>query len=92
MSAAPNGLLSSIHSPQDLRGLTPDQLGRMAFHSDSGTAFVGWADFANDLDAVVAPVPEPSTWSATALAFGALAFTWLRRMRKTRGSETLSAG
>jgi 1-deoxy-D-xylulose-5-phosphate synthase len=26
MSAAPNGLLSSIHSPQDLRGLTPDQL------------------------------------------------------------------
>jgi 1-deoxy-D-xylulose-5-phosphate synthase len=26
MSAAPYGLLSSIHSPQDLRGLTPDQL------------------------------------------------------------------
>ena len=26
MSAAPNGLLSSIHSPQDLRDLTPDQL------------------------------------------------------------------
>ena len=26
MSAAPYGLLSSIHSPQDLRDLTPDQL------------------------------------------------------------------
>jgi 1-deoxy-D-xylulose-5-phosphate synthase len=26
MSAAPHGLLSSIHSPQDLRDLTPDQL------------------------------------------------------------------
>jgi 1-deoxy-D-xylulose-5-phosphate synthase len=30
MSAAPYGLLSSIHSPQDLRGLTPDQLNELS--------------------------------------------------------------
>ena len=30
MSAAPHGLLSSIHSPQDLRELTPDQLNELS--------------------------------------------------------------
>jgi 1-deoxy-D-xylulose-5-phosphate synthase len=30
MSAAPYGLLRSIHSPQDLRDLTPDQLGELS--------------------------------------------------------------
>jgi 1-deoxy-D-xylulose-5-phosphate synthase len=30
MSAAPHGLLSSIHSPQDLRDLTPDQLNELS--------------------------------------------------------------
>ncbi|HET9560766.1 MAG TPA: 1-deoxy-D-xylulose-5-phosphate synthase N-terminal domain-containing protein, partial [Propionibacteriaceae bacterium] len=30
MSAAPHGLLSSIHSPQDLRELTSDQLNELS--------------------------------------------------------------
>jgi hypothetical protein len=66
----------------DATGLTAEQLGQIAFYSDSGTTFLGWAGYANDLDGEVAPVPEPSTWFATALALGALGFTQRRRMWK----------
>jgi autotransporter-associated beta strand protein len=67
----------------DTTGLTTEQLGQIAFYSDSGTTFLGTAGYANDLDGEVVPVPETSTWFATALAFGALGFTQLRRMRKS---------
>ena len=66
----------------DATGLTATQLGQIAFYSDSGTTFLGTAGYANDLDGELAPVPEPSTWFAAALAFGGLGFTQLRRMRK----------
>jgi hypothetical protein len=75
----------------DATGLTADQLGQIAFYSDSGTTFVGWAGYASDLDGEVVPVPEPSTWFATALALGALGFNQLRRMRNARCSEAISS-
>lgn len=68
----------------DATGLTAQQLGQIAFYSDSGATFLGWAGYANDLDGEVVPVPEPSTWFATALAFGGLVVTQLRRMQKGR--------
>jgi type VI secretion system secreted protein VgrG len=73
----------------DATGLTAEQLGQIAFYSDSGTTFVGWAGYASDLDGEVVPVPEPSTWFATALALGALGFTQLRRMRKALLSKAI---
>ncbi len=73
----------------DATGLTAEQLSQIAFYSDSGTTFLGWAGYANDLDGEVVPVPEPSTWFATALAFGALGVTQLRRMRKARCSKAI---
>jgi autotransporter-associated beta strand protein len=75
----------------DATGLTAGQLGQIAFYSDSGTTFVGWAGYASDLDGEVVPVPEPSTWFATALALGALGFNQLRRMRNARCSEAISS-
>ncbi|MEY2584840.1 MAG: type secretion system secreted protein VgrG [Verrucomicrobiota bacterium] len=75
----------------DATGLTAEQLGQITFYSDSGSTFVGWADYANDLDGEVVPVPEPSTWFATALAFSALGFTQLRRMWKARLSKAISS-
>ena len=75
----------------DPTGLSAEQLGQIAFYSDSGTTFLGWAGYANDLDGEVVPVPEPGTWVATALAFGALGFTQLRRMRKARRSKAISS-
>ena len=66
----------------DAAGLTATQLSQIAFYSDSGTTFLGTGSFASDLDGEVVPVPEPTTWLAAALGFGALAFTQRRRMRK----------
>ena len=65
----------------DATGLTATQLGQIAFYSDSGTTFLGTAGYTGDLDGELAPVPEPSTWFAAALAFGALGFTQRRRLR-----------
>jgi autotransporter-associated beta strand protein len=66
----------------DATGLTATQLGQIAFYSDAGTTFLGTAGFTGDLDGELAPVPEPSTWFAAALAFGAVGFIQRRRLRK----------
>jgi autotransporter-associated beta strand protein len=71
-----------LYFGSDGTGLTATQLGQIAFYSDSGTTFLGTAGYATDLDGEVVPVPEPSSWVATALALGALGFTQRRRMRK----------
>lgn len=63
-------------------GLTGTEPSQMALYSDSGTAFLGSAGYASDLDGEVVAAPEPTSWLAAALAFGALAFTQRRRMRK----------
>jgi MYXO-CTERM domain-containing protein len=65
----------------DPTGLSSTQLSQISFYSDSGTTFLGDAGFANGLDGEIVPVPEPGTWLAAALAFGALAFTQRRRIR-----------
>ena len=75
----------------DATGLTTAQLGQIAFYSDSGTTFLGWAGYANDLDGEVVPVPEATTWLGAALAFGALGFTQRRRMWKARCFKAVSA-
>jgi autotransporter-associated beta strand protein len=80
-----------LYFGSDATGLTAEQLGQIAFYSDSGTTFVGWAGYANDLDGEVVPLPEPSTWVATALAFGALGFSQLRRMWKAGLSKAISS-
>jgi autotransporter-associated beta strand protein len=64
----------------DATGLTAEQLSQMAFYSDSGATFLGIGGYASDGE--IAPVPEPGTWFAAALAFGAIGFTQRRRLRK----------
>jgi autotransporter-associated beta strand protein len=66
----------------DSTGLTTQQLSQIAFYSDSGTTFLGSADFVSGLDGEVGPVPEPATWFAAALVAGAT--TWSQRRRFTR--------
>jgi MYXO-CTERM domain-containing protein len=78
---AANGI-DQVYFGSDATGLTATQLGQIAFYSDSGTTFLGTASYASDLDGEVIPVPEPSSWFAAALAFGALGFTQRRRLRK----------
>ena len=72
----------------DPTGLTPAQLAQIAFYSDSGTNFLGFGGWATSLNGEVvplAPIPEPSTWIGAALAFGAVAFTLRRRLRRMEG-------
>ena len=69
-------------------GLTTAQLAEVSFYSDSGSTFLGNAIFGPDLDGEIiplAPVPEPSTWFAAALAFGAAAYTQLRKRSRAGG-------
>jgi hypothetical protein len=66
----------------DSTGLTTQQLSQIAFYSDSGTTFLGSADFVSGLDGEVGPVPEPATWFAAALVAGATG--WSQRRRFTR--------
>jgi hypothetical protein len=64
----------------DSSGLTDSQLSQIAFYSDAGDTFLGVGGYGGDGEVV--PVPEPSTWIAGALLFGAIGFSQRRRMRK----------
>jgi len=66
----------------DSTGLTAMQLSQIAFYSDSGTTFLGSADFVIGLDGEIGPVPETATWFAAAL--GASAMAWSQRCRFPR--------
>lgn len=66
----------------DATGLTAAQLSQIAFYSDSGTTFLGIGGYPSSLNGEVVPAPEPSTWFAAALAFGAAGFTQRRKIRE----------
>jgi autotransporter-associated beta strand protein len=71
-------------------GLTIAQLNSINFYSDSGSTFLGTANWGLDLDGeivptlVPVPIPEPGTWIGGALALGAVAFAQRRRLRGYR--------
>ena len=62
-------------------GLNAAQLDQILFYSDSGSTFLGSAQWLGGTGEVV-PVPEPGTWAGAVLAVGAVAF--MRRQRRTR--------
>jgi MYXO-CTERM domain-containing protein len=68
-----------LYFGSDATGLTGTQLGQILFFSDDGTNLLGSGLILSDGEVV--PVPEPSTWAAAALAFGAIAFLQRRRFR-----------
>jgi len=51
------------------------------FYSDNGTTLLSTGVWATTLDGEVVPVPEPITWLAGALVFGALGWMQRRRLR-----------
>jgi hypothetical protein len=60
------------------------------YNSEGHTATLGlYADFASG--AVVAPVPEPSTWAMMILGFVGVGFMAYRRSRKDRGLALAAA-
>jgi type VI secretion system secreted protein VgrG len=64
----------------DSSGLTDTQLAQIAFYSDSGDTFLGSAGYAGE-NGEISPIPEPATWLAGTLVFGAVAFSQRRQMR-----------
>jgi autotransporter-associated beta strand protein len=80
-----NGL-DQVYFGTDITGLTVQQLNAINFYSDSGSTFLGTANWGTDLDGEIVPtlvpVPEPSTWIGAALAVGAIAFTQRRKLRR----------
>lgn len=68
-----------LYFGSDATGLTGTQLSQILFFSDDGTTLLGSGMILSDGEVV--PVPEPGTWAAAALAFGAIAFMQRRRFR-----------
>lgn len=68
-----------LYFGSDATGLTGTQLSQILFFSDGGTTLLGSGQILGNGEVV--PVPEPSTWAAGALAFGAIAFLQRRRFR-----------
>jgi autotransporter-associated beta strand protein len=68
-----------LYFGSDSTGLTGTQLSQILFFSDGGTTLLGSGQILGDGEVV--PVPEPTTWAAGALAFGAIAFLQRRRFR-----------
>ena len=74
-----------VYFGTDNTGLTGTQLGQISFYSGAGTGFLGSATWGSDLDGEVvplAPVPEPSTWIAAALAVGVVGWSVVRKKLK----------
>jgi type VI secretion system secreted protein VgrG len=71
----------------DSTGVTAEQLGQIAFYSDSGTTLLGPAVFASGIDGEIVPVAEAGTWFAATLALAALTFTQRRRIPKFRAND-----
>ncbi|HZE58121.1 MAG TPA: autotransporter-associated beta strand repeat-containing protein [Chthoniobacterales bacterium] len=72
----------------DPTGLTNAQLNAIQFYSDSGSTFLGTANWSPGLDGEIVPgepvpVPEPATWFGGVIAF--LALLWTQRGRMLRG-------
>ena len=65
-------------------GLTSTQLSQIAFYSDSGTTYLGSAEFLSGMTGELQPVPEPATWFSAVLVAGAIA--WSQRYRVARTS------
>jgi autotransporter-associated beta strand protein len=69
-------------------GLTIAQLNSISFYSDSGSTFLGTANWGLDLDGEIVPtlipvaIPEPGTWIGGAIALGAIGFLARKRFAK----------
>jgi autotransporter-associated beta strand protein len=69
-------------------GLTIAQLNSINFYSDSGSTFLGTANWGLDLDGEIVPtlipvaIPEPGTWIGGAIALGAIGFLARKRFAK----------
>jgi autotransporter-associated beta strand protein len=77
-----------LYFGSDPTGLTNAQLNSIQFYSDSGSTFLGTANWSPGLDGEIVPgepvpVPEPATWFGGVIAL--LALLWTQRGRLLRG-------
>ncbi len=81
-SGSPSGNgTDQVYFGNDNTGLTATQLSDVAFYSDNGATFLGFAQILADGEIVPVAVPEPATWATGAIAALAISLRFWRRKR-----------
>jgi fibronectin-binding autotransporter adhesin len=75
------GGTDQLYFGNDSTGLTGSQLADIVFYSDAGSTLYGGGTATILSNGEVVPVPEPSTWGASALALGVLLISQRKRIR-----------